>query len=335
MTLENDLRDWYCDSCQYINFKYRNICNNCQKLKSSNVQEISLPGKFKEISIGKFDNKNWKKIKSNESNEYFNAISILSYNILMDKYDAEKIYSEIRWSKQFEEISKLNPDIIGFQEVRSNYLELLKKQHFIKNDYLIISMDEELYGNYTTLTLVKKNLFIEKSYSYHFIASYFSISIIVDLWINKKPLRIINVHLRPYTDNVGIREKQLKEIYEFTKETKNLIILGDFNFDSIEDEKSIDNSICFDVFKKLNPNEEGITFDSSINPLIDWDGIDRNKDRFRTDRIVIGNNCEFKPKNIEMIFNKSFKKFAPEMKLKNDNQMYLSDHFALFMKIEE
>eukprot|EP01080_Neovahlkampfia_damariscottae_P001861 gene1861-1002_t len=179
----------------------------------------------------------------------------------MDKYDAG-IYSDVRWSKQFKEFEKLKPDIIALQEVRTNYLNLLKEQEFIRNDYFLVTMDKEFYGNYTALTLIKKTISIENSYAYRYISSSYSIAIVVDMRINNKILRLINVHLRPYSNNYGIRSNQLKELYDITKTSKNFIILGDFNFECFEDEKSIDTSICYDVFSKLNPNKQGFTFDS-------------------------------------------------------------------------
>jgi endonuclease/exonuclease/phosphatase family metal-dependent hydrolase len=329
---KDELSDWICSFCQQSNFRFRTVCFQCQKLKSFNSQSVQNPGQLYNVSIGQFEKEDWKSMDKYESKESIDSISILSYNILMDKYDAERIHSKFRWEGQMEEFSKMKPDIICLQEVRKNYLEILKSDSFIQHNYSLVSLDDQLYGDYTTMILVSKNISIEAAFSYRYIASSYSICIICDLLINNQPLRIYNVHLKPLQRHSEIRRMQLQEIYNLSCKLKHWMILGDFNFELKQEENFINSELCFDVFAELNPKDFGFTFDPKKNFLIQFDDLNREKDRFRIDRMLMSNGCHLKPQTIKVVLDESLYKLFPKKSFKACSKFYLSDHFGLLMK---
>lgn len=158
-------------------------------------------------------------------------------------------------------------------------------------------------------------------------------------------VRVSTVHLESLS-NFRLRRDQLSFICRSVlseERAPHAILMGDFNFDdkmnwedshrssrsgSRGNSRSLENDIFVhdehvsqfvDVWPQLHPNDEGKTFDSTVNKML------RRYERMRYDRVIVrSRNNECIPKSIELVGTQC-------IKVNNDGvPVFPSDHFGLF-----
>jgi len=221
----------------------------------------------------------------------------------------------------------LNPDVVCFQEATIEFLNEMKSYPFFQKNYVASDVDTSTFeGSYGVVILTK------------FEVQYFSLMtlytrmgrkmISFDLeFDNKEKFAIGTVHLESLDSRIP-RKSQLYTIQNFSsfKDTENVILCGDFNFDSQinwnqNDARPLENKFLEnelheyqDVWTKLR-KERGITFDSVINKNIDV------YEQMRYDRVMLKSQ-HWHASKIDMICDKPF------LKLEN-RDVFPSDHFGL------
>eukprot|EP01080_Neovahlkampfia_damariscottae_P007542 gene7542-11866_t len=264
--------------------------------------------------------KEWKKMEEFKKIEKISEISILTFNILFDLYDKDLIYTEKRIPIILKHFSILNADIIGLQEVTSPFLQELLKDEFIQKNYYISDIKGNTVDPFGQLLLTKiplKELYFIKFSTYKsFLQGTFE--------INDEDFSISIIHLTSdkSKDYQKKRYEQIETVIKYTKEIKNQIIFGDFNFG---DEETVNDNLLQmfnDCWKLKHYDSPGFTFDPKLNELANTTSV--KKKQRRLDRVLFSSKNDILNLNdISIVFDEKF-----------DKKFFMSDHFGLFTKFK-
>ncbi|OQS05301.1 hypothetical protein THRCLA_02551 [Thraustotheca clavata] len=217
-------------------------------------------------------------------------LSIVTWNVWFDP-----IAQAQRYQALIKEIINQSPDIICLQEVTSNFLEILHSSALIQSEF--ISSPGPIYP-YGCLILARKTLepeFYDVPLPSRMGRTLVYCEILGPNGNDKSAVG--TVHLESLNSR-DTRAAQLKVCSEQLKPYSNAILCGDFNFDDTQEwgawervitqplENHVLNEILHDyddVWSYLHPNERGVTFDGSTNPVC----IPEVKEIMRYDRILL------------------------------------------------
>ena len=187
-------------------------------------------------------------------------LSLVTWNVWFDAFESSKRFAFI-----FHLMETYQPDLLLFQEVTPNFMQLLQKQRWIdaydcSDDFSCKTVDP-----YGVLTIAKKSL--DCKFQFIPMPSNMERQLLIcrttGLGLN---LVVGNVHLESLANSV-LREKQLQMCAETFIEDSNWILCGDFNFCSYKNfagNGPLENS-CLqrqlpgycDMWTVLHPNEKG------------------------------------------------------------------------------
>lgn len=248
-----------------------------------------------------------------------NNLTIVSYNILSNLHDADKIYTDKRLPVILAELSKTNADIIALQEVTPESLAFILATDWVK-DYFISESPSgnnvKPYGN----LLMSRWVFnlIEYQFSGHK-------RVLIGNWnINNQSVHLANIHLTSDRGDNAFqkRTQQLATVIGYLQQQAgDRFIVGDFNTRGDEQDEIINHGNFIDLWKKLYPEQAGYTFDPPTNPLAMLMSLEGKPSRL--DRILWCSDIEkyYQPKLMYLFGCKSF--------ISNDKQLYPSDHFGV------
>jgi exonuclease III len=307
--------------------------------------------------------------------QIFNGIPVdkfLHERYFQDKKDG--FFIEDRVDSIIKEIFRRGePDVICLQEATSIVIDsILSRYRKYKVWTKLDTIDRENIdptkinevekGGY--ITILSKHEYNEKKVIYK--GSYYDDGIMrVEIKINNTPITIYNVHTSGGTfgkSEEEVKNKQLHRINELSLlnrslfETmnagkQNIIIMGDFNYDSNDLDHYIEGNIspeyifnnykkvqCKDIWTLLNKGQIGATEDEILNTFRSAMKIKDEKDKrqCRYDKIIgIMDNIE--PIKIELIGNSEIDKevdiHGKDEKKKiyvNKTKLFPSDHFGLY-----
>lgn len=297
-------------------------------------------------------------------------LSVVTYNVF-GTYN-EGRYIEDRCDYIINEIFKNgNPDIICLQEATEIIINNIIKKYLMykswtKVDTIDLSILNSVYKNElindgymvilyncNTVDIIKKYLVYEGTRSNKGIMK-------IDIKFLNNIITVYNVHATGGTfgksDESILRKKMARVnelnilnnsiIKDMENGRKDIIIMGDFNYDSNDMEHydegthSPEHNInyCYDIWTLLRYGEKGSTEDEVINTFRSCMKIKNNKDKreCRYDKIIsIMNNI--KPYSIELIGNKEINKEVTIIGKDKYNNIYTnkcklfpSDHFGLY-----
>lgn len=180
-----------------------------------------------------------------------------------------------------------SPDIICFQEVLKDFIDIINDNLILKNDYLVSPFFSDTYG---IVSLVKK----EYNPQFTFISLPTNMDrelLRISLTKDSKQIVVGNVHLESLASQ-NIRGEQLQTISRELNCSADLTVLvGDFNFCSESNFRNmpkfpLENNILLSTLPeyqdlwKVNARSSGFTFDSHANAMI------IQEERMRYDRIL-------------------------------------------------
>jgi endonuclease/exonuclease/phosphatase family metal-dependent hydrolase len=268
----------------------------------------------------------------NNNNNNNNFLSVATYNVWFDDFEFKKRVLSI-----LNIVSNLSCDIICFQEVTQDFIEILNKS-ILFNDYNSSDINESgvdrnsstcLSDSYGVLTLCKK--IFNPNFIYYSLPTDMDRKLLVcEININNEleKVAIGNVHLESLNSH-KLRMRQLKMCNEILNSYNNSIIMGDFNCCSyrnysgngkLENDDIKNNLISYhDTWVKLKDSniEPGFTYDTKINTMLSY-----KFEQMRYDRIFYKSSSSFsfsnifsksnqklqiQPINIEIIGNKKIK----------------------------
>lgn len=236
------------------------------------------------------------------------------------------------------ELSNLDSDIYFFQEIYDiNFLDRLNE----KLDYKYIPLIQ-LYNLSSTVKLPLHTACLYKKHlDIKIIDNYFTNNFgrLIHIYDKNANINFINIHLISSIENYEIRNKQLEDIIDYSKNLDNVILLGDFNdFDYkycyITNRTDNIDSSALDILEKNNfinaYSFYNLTNKNLSNIYTHYTG-KKNKfvdfSKLQTlDYIYFRNDLSFLKVNITLLND-----------LKNNtiiNNLWLSDHRALTVYFE-
>ena len=255
--------------------------------------------------------------------------------ITKDSERVEAIVDEISGRNLF--------DIVGLNEVEETVLEALKNHQRIRESWYLSSVKvTPQHGSIHDCIILSRSPFLVASTHRRKFA----------LFSYKSPLCFGSLHLSAYEGEkmARLRKDQLKEVHQFLKdpkngldesamnikttkgielmersyETGNLLITGDLNLHGVDETETVYECGFEDVWINLKGNEEGYTWDSKKNSMIQMILPFDNR-RMRLDRVLTlaGKRSPLFPVSINIFadqplpYTSFFKK------------IFISDHFGL------
>jgi endonuclease/exonuclease/phosphatase family metal-dependent hydrolase len=142
-----------------------------------------------------------------------------------------------------------------------------------------------------------------------------------------KPTHIGTFQLHSSKEFKQFRIGQLKTIKSVTKDIKNLLLLGDFNFGTDltkwkENEVLYKDFDLIDAFYKLFQRKDGFTEDTQINQMM-YNVIKQHKQE-RFDRILYTDSV-WTPSNFKILGQKA---------IKSNKNIWPSDHFCIVVELD-
>ncbi len=302
-----------------------------EKMLAPSTLDIQIKG-LKKSATYTYDEQR-KKWGRNLAHPYFELnsnIKIISYNILFDYFEQNKIESITRYEHIVSLLRESNADIIALQEVTDLFLDFLLTEKWVQDNYYICDIKKgksiSPYGQYFLCKLPFTFYYYEFNYDKKFS--------IMHINSNEMSIAISNIHLTSNRAKNGSvkRNKQLYTIIDMMNQIENSsitpfagIILGDFNADEME-LPILTKNLYEDVWIKNNDAQRGITFNPETNALADLNSLTGAKARY--DRICLKSSENF-------IKEVSLFATAPvESKSILGGPLYASDHFGLQLDLD-
>ncbi|MEO0967646.1 MAG: poly(A) polymerase [Cyanobacteria bacterium J06639_18] len=298
--------------------------------KSLNPQKLLNPQKSLETDTVKFVHKSvykcngsvWEEVNQNPDSVKLKSLNVVSFNVLHDQYEAEKIQTAKRIPVIFQHLKESDADIIAIQEATPNFLELLLSENWVRDRYYISeSIDGEnikpsgnLLMSRLPFTLVEYRFSIHKR-------------LMVGTYkINSEVLQVGVVHLTSdRAQNAAEKRKyQLNTLLKYLQsQPGDSLIVGDFNIRGKQLQEILDLYGFTDLWEELHPEQLGYTFDPQHNPLAELMSLEGEAARF--DRILLHSvDRKFSPNSINL--------FACEPIA--STEIYPSDHFGIRATID-
>jgi poly(A) polymerase len=275
---------------------------------------------FKARDIYKYDGNEWKVFAGAvRSIALDNSLAIVSYNILSNLHEIDKIYTEKRLPIILDELRKTNADIIALQEVTPESLAYILATDWVQDYFISESTSGNNVKPYGNL-IVSRWAFnlVEYQFSGHK-------RVLVGDWnLNDRSVRLANVHLTSSRGENALqkRTQQLATVIGYLQQQAgDRLIVGDFNTRDNEQDEIINYGNFIDLWKKLYPDRVGYTFDPTANSLAMLMSLEGKPARF--DRILWCPEIEshYQPQSMDI--------FGSKPMISNDLQLYPSDHFGV------
>eukprot|EP01012_Entosiphon_sulcatum_P061282 TRINITY_DN8672_c0_g1_i2.p1 TRINITY_DN8672_c0_g1~~TRINITY_DN8672_c0_g1_i2.p1 ORF type:complete len:1107 (-),score=196.52 TRINITY_DN8672_c0_g1_i2:345-3638(-) len=264
-------------------------------------------------------------------------LTALTYNVLFNKFDAEKLHGERRIHLLLAEIERLNPEVVGLQEVTQPLLVALKESPFVRKFYRIsdvsdrsITPDGQLILSRLPfrgpcqlfwLTPGKKMLFGKVALP------------ILEGDETERVLTVACVHLiSDYApESKKRRLQEAGKLFQVLTPVGDSLVLGDFNFgDNEPEQREVDWADFEDVWPAVRPGDPGMSFDLTRNTLADITS-KRTRTPRRLDRVLIRSPA-LRPLAAELVGTECVvvPGGGPEG---SDFRLFPSDHFGVFTRL--
>ncbi len=283
---------------------------------------------FSPRSIYHYDDNKWQvftgAVKSipqsgRSANDLTDRLTIVSYNILSNLHDADKIYTDKRLPVILSELATTNADIIALQEVTPESLEFILATDWVQGYFISEAPpanNVKPYGN-VVMSRWAFNL-VEYQFSGHK-------RVLVGNWnINGRGVHLANVHLTSDRGDNALqkRTQQLATVIGYLQQqTGDRFIVGDFNTRGNAQDEIINHGNFIDLWNKLHPDKAGYTFNPPANPLAMLMSLEGKASRL--DRILWCADPESRYQSLSMDL------FGCKSFMSNDIQLYPSDHFGI------
>ena len=266
------------------------------------------------------------------------VISVCSFNILFDLYDAELLHTPERIVLLCAELERVDADIIGLQEVTPPLLDAIRRQSAkLRRTYYWSTTDASTKSSQVVLSRWPLLEAVSLSMSRHKRCIFASVQ---SPFSPNERIVIANVHLvSDYAgDSMGPRRVQeLQRIFHVLRPYRSAICLGDFNFGDEGEEQTAakweDFVDCHLAVKGKLPQEDdvavaGCTYDIERNWIADLQAKHHRYSR-RLDRILVRG---FSPRGLVLIGTKSQSVTIPPAA--QPIELFPSDHFGLLASLE-
>lgn len=147
-------------------------------------------------------------------------LKVLTWNVWFEQNQFERRMNHI-----LDESLQLDPDVICYQEVLPEFVEIISSRKIITDNYHLSDYNPRGYGT-ITLTKVHYQAVFERI---PFETRMSRDLLITKLNINGTIVAVGNVHLESLS-SAPLREKQLKVCWKNLRSYNSAVLVGDFNF---------------------------------------------------------------------------------------------------------
>jgi poly(A) polymerase len=254
-------------------------------------------------------------------------LTIVSYNILSDLHDADKIHTDLRLPVIVDELAKTQADIIALQEVTPRSLAYILATDWVQDYYISEAPNGNNIKPYGNLVMSRWGFdLVEYQFSGHK-------RVLIGKWqIDDRDIHVANVHLTSERGDNALqkRTQQLATVIGYLQaQTGDRFIVGDFNTRGDEQNQLFEYGNFIDLWTHLYPDRDGYTFDPTVNSLamlMSLEGRPGRLDRIlwstvRGASALPNRNSTYRAVKMDLFGYKSFQV--------DDNTLYPADHFGI------
>lgn len=258
------------------------------------------------------------------------SLLVATFNLLFDRHEAERIYSERRLVAALALLRGQAADLIALQEVTPASLAALLAEPWVRDDYYVSSgPDSEGVDPYGVVLLSRWPLaLVERRFSAH------KAILLGRLDLAGRPLHCAALHLTSnHKDDAS--ERRADEFAALAAlladpQVADALVLGDLNFGDDDDAAAENQRLAaaglVDVWPRLRPHDPGFTFDPAQNPLAAL--MTRRGRPARFDRVLLRAPAgRLAPIEITRFGDRPFARDG-------ELERYASDHFGLAALLE-
>jgi tyrosyl-DNA phosphodiesterase 2 len=203
-------------------------------------------------------------------------LTVTTFNIWNDPSFAAERYRSI-----VELMSNRGPDLMVFQEVTPDALEILRADPWVRQHCFCAAVTDPGVGDYGMLLLSRIPL---GRVVYTRLPSRMSRGFLqAEVNIAGTRTVVCSLHLDSGKARARLRGRQLRTVYGALRSVDDAIVLGDFNMRDEENDRIVAPFV--DVWPALRPHEPGYTEDTSIN-LMRFDSRGKRR-QVRFDRVLL------------------------------------------------
>jgi poly(A) polymerase len=280
---------------------------------------------FKARKVYNHQSGDWQVSKSIGTNFNLNDLKVVSYNILCNLYDSEKIQTEKRLPAIINELQQTDADIIALQEAIPELVELLLSESWVQNYFISESIPANNVKPYGNLLMSRLPFtLVEHQFSGH------KRSLVGTWHFNDELFHVAVVHLTSDRAENG-RSKRTQQlatvIAHLEEQLGTCLIVGDFNTRGNEHAEIFKYGGFVDIWQQLHPDKDGYTFDPTRNALAEIMSLEGKPARL--DRLYLRQNSQslaYKPQAIAM--------FGCEPLPGTAGKIYPSDHFGVCVTLQ-
>ena len=276
------------------------------------MQELR-PGRYNHIEH------RWVEHKEAPYDSTVQALTLVTYNVWFSPFAFPE-----RSIALLHIIHQYGADLIGLQEVTSEFLKIVLEQDWVREDYFISDFQGSTVQPHGVLLLSR--LPIRRLFLHELPSALDRKVLVADILLNGQVTKAGILHLESMKKNARLRAKQLSEIFPLLEDAPHAVLMGDFNFDpSWPDENHPIDSRYQDLWSVLEPGKPGYTIDTDINIMRFQQKGEPKKVRF--DRILLATDPEgWRPEAIELLGTEPVK-LEPQA-------VFPSDHFGLATRLQ-
>lgn len=240
-------------------------------------------------------------------------LTLATFNIWFNEFHAEQRYRVIA-----DLLCRKVPDVMVFQEVTPEALDVICAQPWIRRQYRRAEVTGADVGNYGLLMLTR--LPVDRV-TYTPLPTRLARGFLTaEFTVNGRPFVVAAIHLESGKAASRVRARQWGRIVRTLRNAENAVVLGDFNLRNAE--SGLLGAPYEDLWPTLRPGEDGFTEDTSIN-LMRYDM--KNKHRHvRFDRVLLKGQA-WQGADIELLGTEPVAAGLP--------RVFPSDHFGVLCQL--
>ena len=248
------------------------------------------------------------------------ALTFATFNIWFGAHVARQRYAAIAHL-----LATHRPDFIALQEVTPAALSIFLAQPWVQESYYVSDIDGSTLGDYGVVLKSRLPLRTLKLMELPSLMNRYFLWL--ETHVNGAVLCVGTVHLESLESSAALRGHQLKAIFNALRQSRQAVIMGDFNFcASWPDENDRIDPAYHDVWSLLRGDEPGYTEDTAINRMRYL--VKGQHKQVRFDRVLLKSSdprTGWQASSIELLGTEPISPAQPDV--------FPSDHFGLLCRI--
>ncbi|MGB1016096.1 MAG: poly(A) polymerase, partial [Nannocystaceae bacterium] len=253
-------------------------------------------------------------------------LTVLTYNLLFDLYEPEKLATEVRVPALLAHIREANADLLILVEVTASLLTHVLADAFIRANYWVSELpDGSTIAPYGQVILARAPMQVHE----YLIRGHKRL-IAAEVSLGGLSLLAVAVHL---TSNraehaQAIRAGEFETLCTWLEDLPNhaaTLVAGDFNVDADELDEAFESAGFVDLWPAVYPQDPGYTFDPNLNTLAAYSS--RTQRPRRLDRCLLRDpGGHLTPIDVARIGTQPLPETVPGA----IHPLYPSDHYGLW-----